>query len=460
MKRCIVLAGIIALAAPAAASAQSDPFVEAIRGQARIVLEQAKKKGFKNIGVLKFQVRKGTAAPSDDVGELNTSLALKTENALIVENRDNDFFILENPSQHVVREKLLSANHKTPEGRKAFFDLKYPVRWTRDKVTPSGFLIGTATITEDRKTVTLELKMFDATGAEDAIPGGKISAPASPELLAEAGESYTQPEATVKALVSGGPIPSKQVLEQQATENMRVSDPPKALDAKKPQPFAPLVNCPVRMTILYNGQPVSVNGNSVPEPGPKDKVAFHLKNTSDKGTFGVVLMVNGDSTLYQERLTPFACHKWILVPGAEVTIRGFQTSQNKVAPFAVLPPDAVDPDEFRYGEHAGTFRLVVYHGKMSTTPPTDNVASLTPDQAAERTITRTRGAVKSGDGKPQTLEELQADLRGRAAAAEGSRGYVTKSKNMEEFQTEATYFTPSPETPVSDISIRYYTPKK
>lgn len=460
MRRCIILAGIIALAAPTTAAAQSDPFVGAIRGQARIVLEQAKKKGFKNIGVLKFLVRMGTAEPSDNMGELNTSLALKTENALIVENRDNNFFILENPSQQVVREKLLAANHKTPEGRKAFFDIKYPVRWTRDKVTPSGFLIGTATITPDRKTITLELELFDSTGEKEAIPGGKISAPASAELLAEAGESYVQPEATVKALISGGPPPSKQELEQQATENMRVSDPPKPLNPKKPEPFAPLVKSPVRLTILYNGQPVPVNGNTVPEPGPKDKVSFHLKNTSDKGTFGVVLMVNGDSTLFQERVTPLACRKWILVPGAELTVRGFQTGPNSVSPFVVLPPGETDPDEVRYGEHAGTFRMVVYHGKLSSTPPEDNVAALSPDQAAERTITRSRGATKSDDGKPQTLEELQADLRGRAAATEGSRGYVTKSKSVEEFQTEATYFTPVPDSPIADISIRYYSPKK
>ena len=33
----------------------------------------------------------------------------------------------------------------------------------------------------------------------------------------------------------------------------------------------------------------------------------------------------------------------------------------------MLPPEEPLPDAVRYGEHAGTFRLVVFHGKMSET---------------------------------------------------------------------------------------------
>ena len=67
-------------------------------------------------------------------------------------------------------------------------------------------------------------------------------------------------------------------------------------------------------------------------------------------------------------------------PGFEVNDAGFQTSADTVAPFKVLRPEEADPDGVRYGDHAGTYRLVVYHGKTTATDPgtgPDVVARLT-----------------------------------------------------------------------------------
>ncbi|HJZ59846.1 MAG TPA: hypothetical protein VKE74_33195 [Gemmataceae bacterium] len=454
---------VLALAAPSAARAESDALSAALQAKAPSVLEHVRKKGFKNVGVLKFLVRRGDGPLTDDAGEMNTSLAKKTQVALVLANTDEDFGIIDNPSEFIAREKLSAANHRTVEGRRAFFTIgrKYELAWSRDVVEASGFITGTVTLTQNLDRMTIRLQVFDKTGAIEDLPG-EITAQPDPEMLAQAGFSYTIPVAQQKALVAGDPVPSKEARQKEAVDGMlRVSDPPKPTNPMtKLEPFAPLVDCPVKWTVLYNGRPMAVSGNTVPEPGPNDAVAFHLRNPGP-GTYAVVLMVNGQNTLYQERQAPLVCRKWVLPPGAEVTVRGFQVNSNRVAPFVVLPPEEVDPDEFRYGEHAGTYRLVVYHGKTSTTPPDDSVvAGLNADDTASLAIARTRGATRPEGVKPQSLAALQADLRGRVKSAEGSRGYVTKGKTTDVFETEAVYFVPSSDTPVSDISLRYFTPKK
>ena len=49
---------------------------------------------------------------------------------------------------------------------------------------------------------------------------------------------------------------------------------------------------------------------------------------------------------------------------------------------------------------------------------------------------------------------MQADLRGRLGTA-GARGFVVKGGATEQFETRSVFFTPSPELPVADISLRY-----
>ncbi len=457
MSRIVIPALVLVLAAPAAARADADPLSVALQAKAPSILEHVRKKGFKNVGVLKFLVDKGDRVARDDVGDLNLTLANKTQNALILANTDDGFGILDHPSEFVVKEGLLTANHRTEEGRLAFFTRKYPLAWSNDLVEPSGFIVGTAVVSEDLKRLTVTLQVFDRAGKIEPIPG-EITVPTDPETLAQAGLSYALPPGTQKAIVTGGPTaPTREARQEQAREDMlRVSYPPKPADpAKPPEPFAPLLNCPVQWTILYNNRPVPVTGNTVPEPGPKDEVAFHLRNPGP-GTYGCVLLVNGDSTLYQERLAPIACRKWVLQPGFEVTIRGFQTGPKTYAPFVVLPPDKPDPDLVRYGEHAGTFRLVVYHGVLSSTPPADTgTAKMNPDEASALAVARTRGATKPEGVKPQTLAALQADLRGRAKSGEGSRGYVTKGAGSGTLETETVFFVPSSDVPVADISLRY-----
>jgi hypothetical protein len=439
----------VALVVPSARAA-GDPLDEALLERAGSILEALKKKGFNNVGVVKFLVRHGDAEASDDVGDLNLTLANKLEVALILANTDEKFGVIDKASEQVARAKLLGANHLKEDGRQAFFVRQYELAWSRDKVNPSGFLTAMATFSPDLSKLSLQVQVFDKSGKLEDLPG-TITAPTGPELLAQAGFSYALAPARQKALVAGDPPPAREVQKREIVERVAKSVEPMTRSA--PSPPSPIADCPVVLTVHYNGKPVSPAGTTLPEPKSTDRVEFTLSNPT-QGTYAVVLLVNGENTLYQERSTPAACRKWVLGPQMSVTIKGFQVGPDKVAPFSVLPPEEPLPDAVRYGDHAGTFRLVVFHGKMSDANPADNLAKADAKDAATLALSRTRGGTRPPGVKPQSLKALQADLRGRLGT-EGARGYVVKGGQTETFETRSVYFVPSPELPVADISLRY-----
>jgi hypothetical protein len=448
-----VLAAVTALVLAAPARAAGDPLDEALFDKAGGLIDSLKKKGFKNVGVLKFLVRHGDGEPTDDAGDLNLALANKLEVALVLANTDEKFGVIDKASEQVARGKLLLANHRTEDGRRALFVSKYELAWSRDRVEPGGFLTGVATFSQDLATVTLRLQVFDKSGAIEDV-AGTVSGPTNPEMLAQAGFSYALAPARQKALVAGDPPPTRDAQKREIVEQVAKSvEKPKAVEVPPPPPPSPLADCPIKLTVLYNGKPVAPSGTVLPEPGSTDRVEFTLSNPTS-GTYAVVLLVNGENTLYQERTAPAACRKWVLGPGMSVPVRGFLVGPDKVAPFTVLPPEEPLPDAVRYGDHAGTFRLVVFHGKMSEANPADNAAKADPKDAATLALSRTRGGTRPPGVKPQSLKALQADLRGRLGT-DGARGYVVKGSATETFETRSVYFVPSPELPVADVSLRY-----
>jgi hypothetical protein len=457
MRRFLITTAIVLLPAPARAA--DDALAAALKAKAPAVVAHLKAKGFTNVGVLKFLVRQGEEEARDNAGDLNRSLANKLQVALCLALKPDDTFgIIHDPSAVVVKEQMTRANHrsKDDDGRKAFFERKYGLVWSGDKVVPSGFIAGTAVLAKDLTTITLRLQAFDKSGIVWDIPV-QIEAPADPEELAQAGYSFTLAPVVQKALVTGEPPPPPAVLKKEAVKEMV-----RTAGKRKPEPaaapFQPLADCPVRWEIRYNGKPLAVTGDSVPEPAETDKVTFVLRNPGP-GTYAAVLLVNGANTLYEERTAPVACRKWVLPPNSEVEVRGFQVEHNKVLPFKVLPPEAAEEDVVRYGDNAGTYRLVVYAGSLTTGKSDPNEVLVKADRD-ESVIALARGSAAPSGAKPQTLAELQNELRGRTKAAEFGRGYVGKGTAGERSETEVVQFKMATTVPVSDVTLRYFTPKR
>lgn len=447
MSRFVAPLAVLLFASVAARAA--DPLDEAFAEKAAVWLDAVKHKNCKSVGVLKFLVRTGDGEARDDVGDLNMTLANKAEVALILANTDEKFGILDRASEVAAREKLLNANHKSEDGRKAFFGRKYEIGWSRDRVEAGAFLTGVAAFSPDLTKFTIKFQVFDKSGKLEDVPG-EVSVEATPELVAQAGHSYALAPARQKAIV-GGDVIAAGTLRREAVAQAAKSDPAAG-------PFSPLADSPVKLEVRYNGKAVKVTGNAVPEPKETDRVEFVLTNPGP-GTYAVVLLVNGENTLYQERTAPAACRKWVLPAETTLTVRGFQTGPDAVTPFKVLPPDEVPADVINYGEHAGTYRMIVFHGKLAEKMTDPSLLVHKDQEAAVLALGRTRGATRPAGAKPQSLKALQADLRGRFGT-DGARGYVVKGAGTEKFETTAVEFVASPDTPVADVSLRYLTPKK
>ena len=110
----------------------------------------------------------------------------------------------------------------------------------------------------------------------------------------------------------------------------------------------------------------------MPEPKTDQKVAFILKrNDSSKRTFGVVLKVNGESTLYKQKDDALQCRKWIIEPGdGTTTIKGFKTAEQTGEAFRVLSREESKKNEINYGEDVGTIQMVVFANRVKNPEPT------------------------------------------------------------------------------------------
>jgi hypothetical protein len=121
-----------------------------------------------------------------------------------------------------------------------------------------------------------------------------------------------------------------------------------AADADQGKPITTQLGgeMPIQFEIRYNdavqtisGDPSSAGEMSVPTPQKGQTLSFALTNTS-KAKIGVVVKVNGESTLGQETAEDAACWKWILEPGKQYGLKGFYSmTDNSVTLFKVLDDD-------------------------------------------------------------------------------------------------------------------------
>lgn len=445
----LTLAALVAVAA----SAPADTLAESLYAKAPAVLQKLKKKDMKAVGVLKFTATDEAGKANDDLNELGLTLAVRTQTALVLANKDEQFVIIQNPNKQVA--KLTTANHLTEDGRKAFFDKEYEPAFGEGLVKATGFVIGSARMSTDRKVLTVKLQLFDRDGkVSDLTDEWKVDL--DPDLLGEAGQSYTLPPIQQKAVVSGRPLKKEEVQKLVVDTAVAVvkATPPTA--DTKPVPNPALDACPVKWEIRYNDKVQPVSGSLLPEPDESDKVSFVLTNPSKDETYAVVLLVNGESTLYKERQAVAKCRKWILEPRTQTVVNGFQMAADKSAEFKVVRPDDPEADSVRYSENLGQFRLVVYAGKVTDKNPAP-VDGKTVDEVSA--IANARLNDRPDGARPQSLESLQAALTRNGRDSTNARGVVVAGKAVDS-KTVQVWFAPASDQPVADITLRYFHPNK
>lgn len=127
------------------------------------LLKFAQEKGYKNVGVLKFRIKKGDRPGTDRAGTLNTNLALRTELALILANSVREPLGIVHDASAVAA-KIPGASHLTQEGRQKLFTAKYPLAWGTESVEPDAFFTGAVAMDADLSSMTVALVAFDRSG--------------------------------------------------------------------------------------------------------------------------------------------------------------------------------------------------------------------------------------------------------------------------------------------------------
>jgi hypothetical protein len=343
------------------------------------VLDALRERGYKNVGVLKFEVQRGgeKGPVLMSAGSLNSMMATRLENALILASDKDPIGIVRGPSQ-IAASRDSKAGFHTEAARRALLAQKYPLAWGNTEVAVDGFVIGRVTFSSDYKTVTVALRAFgndDLKSKEIA----RIETPIERSLLVDAGQPFAAPMVEVRKrllLVGAGenqplPPPVEDVVLEEVRQSAKSTDEESGLKTfdkgiAVQSPAAPAARVKkdldrvLKVEVAYDGKPVAwIGDNRLPTPAPDTSVEIRLRATE---RLGVVLRVNGVNTAdddHEER--PVRDYStWVLEPDVDYTVRGFYTPKNELIKFTAAKLKAVERSELGDERRIGKIDIDVF----------------------------------------------------------------------------------------------------
>ncbi len=292
------------------------------------LLQELKKKGYHNVGVLKFTVKKGKSELTFNAGSLNHNMATRLENALILANdAENPLGIIRDATS-VAAAQAPKATYLTPEGRDQLFKLNYPLAWGNQKVTADAFISGVVDLSSDMKETSLKLVVCDKKSGklQDLMSFSGIKTDRS--ILADSGQSFALAKRALRARDLGDS--AADALTNWANESAQANDSSTSTTTNTPNVDNPRDSFDlVKLEVLVNGTAQAITKDSA-SPGEYrmdrlsegQSVVFQLTNlTAEK--IGVVIKVNGQSTINKEEAADEQCTRWMLEPNGKNILRGF-----------------------------------------------------------------------------------------------------------------------------------------
>jgi len=437
---------LVAVLALGAESPRPQPLERELLRVAKELVKELKDRGYANVGVLKFQISKDGKSLSDHAGTLNVLLARRLEVALVMANSPRQpLGIIDNAT--AVAHRTPGANHLSREGRQKLFAATYPLAWGNKDVTADAFVTGIAQVSPDLKTLEISLLAFDRKNNKLEPILKDFTVLNLPEQLSELGESFS-----TRGLFDKGTI--TQAGEKEKEEKI-VQVAAKVKERKEPHP-ARDAQAPVKLEVRYDGQPVPLEVREgrafVPEPREGQMVELVLKRDGSGDRYGVVLKVNGENTVFKERLPDLKCKRWILDPGDRpLTVKGYQLNNNELERFRVLSAPESKDREISYGADVGMITLTVFKELKGRPKPPDPS-----DEAKEATVVaKATLQTKPEQGepdRPSTFGSLKARLM-----ADANRGLIGEGQR-EQGGVTLVKFVPDP-LPVMTLTVIYYHPQ-
>jgi hypothetical protein len=420
------------------------------------------------VGILKFRVHKAGHPVSFTVGPINDNIVERLENALIAANSTaSPIGIIQDASLVAASSKL--PRYDNPAGQRALFGRQYPLAWGNSLVTPDLMLTGVVSVRADLKTATVLIEAFGPQSAkQEKVVAFKVDTDRS--LLADLNESFQVKSRQIKMK---GKRRSIELDEDAVADAAEDNAKPKGQTTSEPSSAGTSPGATVSSEssedhlldyeIRYDGQPQQVTSDPnspgelrVAEPRENQVVSVLLKSRSTE-RFGVALVVNGKSTLYEVEGDANNLQAWVMEPGAVNEIRGFQVDNNTVKPFRVLS-DA-DSAAAAYGPNTGLFQFHIYREGGTKTIAGGDTATKDDSSGQNMNISlrglnhanlvRTGQSRSLADLKKAVREHAHTGPRGRGLAVAADTAVAGAIRN-DEIKNQIL---------VQTIVVRYYKPR-
>jgi hypothetical protein len=106
-------------------------------------------------------------------------------------------------------------------------------------------------------------------------------------------------------------------------------------------------------------------------PGVGGKVRLVLKRDRSSKRYGVVVKVNGVSTLFRQKAEDVQCRRWVLDPGdPALVLKGYQADEGGFLPFRLLSEAESEAVAAKYGDKAGLISVSIFEEGAEETEST------------------------------------------------------------------------------------------
>jgi hypothetical protein len=396
--------GCLALILAGGSPARADNIDKELVSKAGFIMKDLQTHGYKNVGVLKFLVKRGNTPPIFTAGKLNYLMATRLENALVMVNKDSAPIGIARGASAVAAAKDKNATYQTAEGRQNLFQYQYPLAWGSQEVMVDAFLTGTIDISADLAKTTITIKAFE----KNAEPRDVVSMTVDTDLaiLRDTNQNFVVARRSFNSWANAedpdeelNKLAVKDIVVKEtvpAVKGSGIKEKPKDLPRQAVEALKDYLD----IRILYNGQAVEIDPDGfLSKPAAGQTVLIKL---NAKIKIGLLLRINGINTLNEQADEKSNLAKyswWVLEPGVEYTIRGFY-KDGKVRPFVAMSPAEVDIAS-DLGEN------VERHGKIEFDVFVDPTV-LAKVAAKERKRDFSFRPVMTGAA---TLEQLKAQIR-------------------------------------------------
>jgi hypothetical protein len=467
-------ASVLALAAVALSAplARADNLDTSLVKHAPEVMHYLREHHCKNVGILKFRVQKGKQPTSFKVGPLNDNLPGRLEIALCLANKEQSPIGIIHDADHVALVKKLPS-YTNPAGKHVLFAQKYRLAWESPPVSPDLFLTGFVTIPPDLKTATVTIEAF---GPASTKPSKVVSFPVAVDrsLLVDLNESFQVSSRKLGRRTRGDiDLDEDAVEDASKKDNMQTTAVTSGGGGNLPAGSPIAKNSDEKLLdfqILYDGvpQPVTADPGSpgelhIPEPNENQAVSIAVRSVAPD-RIGLVLMVNGVSTLYEEPQQDDVSKNlaWVLDPGRQYVIKGYQQDNKTFKPFRVL--SSADSEAVSYCENTGLihFHIVRSCGSDGPKQIVGHDGATKGDTPASSMNISLRGLSRSAlakGGHTRSLAALKKAYREHShiGGPRKGRGLLVQDQTV----AEGAIRNDQVQNPVhvQTIVVRYYKPK-